>query len=112
MRLSCWMIRLKRYRIAVIHSLKFLKPAVRPERSLNIKEAQLLLDDVISAVKKSYNDKQYAHQCIGRIGCFGSKMGFLYAMCCTPTRELMYQSIFTDLIVAHGNMWGVLGHSH
>ncbi len=83
-----------------------------PERSPHMKEAQSLLDGVISAIKESYNNKQNAHKCIEGIGFFGSKIGFLYATCCTPTREPMYQSIFANLGVAHRNIWGVLGHSH
>ncbi len=83
-----------------------------PERSSNMKEAQSSLNKVISAAKESYNNKQHAQKCIESIGDFGSKIGFLNATCCTPTRELMYQSIFKNLVVAHGNMWEVLGHSH
>ena len=91
---------------------KISETCCMPERSPNMKEAQSLLDDVISAVKESCNNKQNVNKCIEGIGYFGSKIGFLYATCCTPTREPMYQSIFTNLMVAHGNMWSVLGHSH
>ncbi len=83
-----------------------------PDRSPNMKEARLLLDNILSSTKESYKNEQSIHKCIEAIGSFGSKIGFLYATCCTSTREPMYQSIFTNLMLVHGNMYGVLGHSH
>ena len=91
---------------------KIAETCCAPERSPNMKEAQLLLDNIISVAKESYTNEQSAYKCIEYIGGLGSKIGFLYATCCTPTREPMYQSIFTNLILVHGNMYGVLGHSH
>ncbi|NOX44075.1 MAG: hypothetical protein GXP19_10130 [Gammaproteobacteria bacterium] len=46
------------------------------------------------------------------VGLFGSKVGWLYATCCTATRAPMYQSIFKQLNIAHGNMWAILGVDH
>jgi len=88
------------------------KTCCAPERSPNMKEAQLLLDNIISVVKESYTSEQNAYKCIEHIGNMGNKIGFLYATCCTETREPMYQSIFTNLILVHGNMHRILGHSH
>ena len=45
------------------------------------------------------------------LGPVGSKIGFLYALCCTPTRELLYQSIFKELTVVNGNMGSMIYRS-
>ena len=75
-----------------------------PERSPHMKEAQILIDNAVSSAKASRSDLQKAHKCIEDVGAIGSKIGFLYALCCTPTRELLYQSIFKELMAVSGNM--------
>ncbi len=91
---------------------KISETCCMPGRSPDMKEAHLLLEDVISSAKETYNDRQHAHKCIEGIGIFGSKIGFLYAMCCTPKRELLYQSIFKELMIVNGNMEGMLYQPH
>ena len=83
-----------------------------PERSKNINDAQSALNHIITVSKETYTYKQNAEKCIESIGNVGSKIGFLYATCCTPTREIMYRNILKKLSTVHGNMWSVLGHSH
>ncbi len=88
------------------------KTCCMPERSPNIDAAKLSIDNLISCTNNAVNNKDNANKCIDEIGQLGSKVGFLYATCCTDTREPLYQSIFKDLSVVHVNMWAVLGHGH
>jgi len=88
------------------------KTCCMPERSPNIKEAQLVFDDLILTTKKIQTDKSNIEICINTLGGLGSKIGYLYATCCTATREPMYQSIFKELMHVHANMWKGLGHAH
>ncbi len=91
---------------------KISKTCCMPERSPNMKEAQLSFDKLILVANKIESDKNNAYKCIEDIGALGGKIGYLNATCCTATREPMYQSIFKDLMAVHANMWSVLGHSH
>ena len=76
-----------------------------------MKEAQILIDNAVSSAKASRSDRKKANKCIQDVGAIGSKIGFLYALCCTPTRELLYQSIFKELTVVNGNMGSMIYRS-
>ncbi|NRB40182.1 MAG: hypothetical protein HRU20_17240 [Pseudomonadales bacterium] len=83
-----------------------------PGRSANMQEAHLLLNEVIVAIKETDGQRHKAQKGIKAIGDFASKLGFLYATCCTSIREPLYQSIFKDLLSVHSDLSKVLGHSH
>ncbi len=84
------------------------KTCCMPERS----PAENSIDELISMTNNIKTDKKNIHQCIERIGVIGSQMGFLYATCCTATREPLYQKIFKELMEVHVNMWSIQGDSH
>ncbi len=83
-----------------------------PDRNPNMKEAQISITDIINTTREIYHHTQNAQKCIEGIGNFGSKIGYLYATCCTATREPLYQIIFKNLMTVHNNMSKILGHSH
>lgn len=100
-----------RYSNVVIHSPRYLRLAVCRSGVLTMKEVQILIDNAVSSAKASRSDLKKAHKCIQNVGAIGSKIGFLYALCCTPTRERLYQSIFKELMVVNGNMGSMIYRS-
>ena len=42
----------------------------------------------------------------------GAKIGALYATCCTPIKEPLYQEIFKQLGTTHRNLWQIMGINH
>jgi len=88
------------------------KTCCMPERSPNINEAKDLIDKLIAITREMNGEEHKVHRCIEDIGALGSKIGYLYATCCTETREPMYQGIFKDLMTINAGLWSTLGHSH
>ncbi len=83
-----------------------------PERSPYMASAQLIIDKLILTANSVEIDIQNAQKCIEAIGVVGRDMGYLYATCCTATREPLYQRIFNNLMLVHVNSLAALGHSH
>ena len=83
-----------------------------PERSPNMQAAFRSLQEIETTIKHAYEDNKFVEQGINKIGELGSKVGFLFATCCTSDREILYQNIFKQLNKTHEHLWGVLGHSH
>ena len=82
------------------------------ERSPNMNEAFIELDSIFQSIGHSSLDQKQYYSAIDGIGQFGSKIGWLYATCCSETREPMYQSIFKELNFAHANFWRILSIEH
>ena len=61
------------------------------ERSQNMKDVETYLNETLSIISTVQQEIQQAQKCITNIGNLGCKLGYLYATCCTPTRETLYQ---------------------
>ena len=83
-----------------------------PKRSEKMANAISELKTITSTVKRTKGDPKSVHRCIEGVGQFGGNVGVLYATCCTPVREPLYQNIYTELNKAHTALWQVLGHGH
>ena len=77
------------------------KTCCMPERSPNMERIKLSLHDLIMTTSQIEQNTNNTHECIDSIGTLGSQIGFLYATCCTSTREPLYQSIFKELMLIH-----------
>jgi len=88
------------------------KTCCMPERSPHMRETEEILKVLLIAINRSFSDIGQVDKCIEEIARCGTKLGYLYATCCTPTREVMYQDMFRKLGTVHMAMWQLLGHSH
>ena len=83
-----------------------------PERSPNMQEAFTQIDNILKNIDLAHHSNDNVHKSIADIGRFGSLIGFLYATCCTDTREPIYQDMYKEMNNAHGKLWQYMGHSH
>ncbi len=83
-----------------------------PERSPNMQQAFTQIDNIIKSLDLAPHSNDDVHNSIAGIGSFGSMIGFLYATCCTDTREPLYQKMYKEMNNAHGKLWQYMGHSH
>jgi len=83
-----------------------------PERSPKMTEAFTQIDSILLNLDLAYHSSEDVHNSIENIGSFGSMIGFLYATCCTKTREPLYQKMYKEMNNAHGKLWQYMGHSH
>lgn len=83
-----------------------------PERSANMTDVFTKLDRILEDLEAAKTNSDSVQKSITGIGDFGSLTGYLYATCCTETREPLYQKMFKEMNVAHGKLWAYLGHSH
>lgn len=83
-----------------------------PEKSPNIQEAFIQIDDILQSIDLAHHNNENVHKSIANIGRFGNMIGFLYATCCTDTREPLYQKMYKEMNSAHGKLWQYIGHSH
>jgi len=83
-----------------------------PERSPKMTEAFNKIDNILQNIELSYVTTNSVHTSIADIGSFGSMIGFLFATCCTETREPLYQQMYKEMNNAHTKLWQYMGHSH
>lgn len=83
-----------------------------PERSPKMTEAFSKIDNILHNLELSYSNTENVHNSIANIGSFGSMIGFLFATCCTETREPLYQQMYKEMNSAHTKLWQYMGHSH
>jgi len=83
-----------------------------PERSPNMKEAFSKIENILDSLALAVENEESVHSAITEIGQFGSMVGYLYATCCTETREPMYQKMYKEMNNAHGKLWQYMGHAH
>lgn len=83
-----------------------------PERSANMNEAFLKLDSILTELKLARDNEDNIQKSIHHIGELGKTVGFLFATCCTTTREPLYQNMYRIMNDVHGKLYSYLGHSH
>ncbi len=80
-------------------------------RSPNMAELKSLIDETILFINKINSDGKKIENVIDQVGKIGTKVGYLYATCCTKSRETLYRSLFLELAIVHSNMWSLKGHN-
>ena len=83
-----------------------------PVRSKHMISAFNELKLVMNAIESIGKNDDAAQQCIDGIARFGSKVGLLYATCCTMVKEPLYQLLFKQMNRAHGSLWMTLNKNH
>jgi len=83
-----------------------------PDRSPKMTEAFNQMDNIVLNLDLARQETESVNKAIADIGHLGSIVGFLYATCCTVTREPLYQKMYKEMNDAHGKLWQFLGHSH
>lgn len=83
-----------------------------PERSPKMTEAFTKIDNILQGLSSAHLSVNNVHNSIAFIGDFGSMIGYLFATCCTESREPLYQKMYKEMNVAHGKLWEYMGHSH
>lgn len=87
-----------------------------PERSTNMTAAFSKIENIVEELKlihaDSDNVSNSVENSITHIGSLGGMIGYLYATCCTTTREPLYQKMYKEMNSAHAKLWQFLGHSH
>jgi len=83
-----------------------------PERSTNMNEAFTKLDSILGELKSARNNIDNVHKSIYHIGDLGRSVGFLFATCCTASREPLYQKMYKIMNEVHSKLYLYLGHSH
>jgi len=83
-----------------------------PDRSPNMTEAFNKLDNILQNLDLANDSTDSIHNSVTDIGHFGSMIGFLYATCCTDSREPLYHKMYKEMNNAHGKLWQYMGHTH
>ena len=83
-----------------------------PETSPKMTEALNKIDNILKNIELSYVNTNSVHTSIADIGSFRSMIGFLFATCCTETREPLYPQMYKEMNNAHPKLWQYVGHSH
>ncbi|MTI32653.1 hypothetical protein [Xanthovirga aplysinae] len=91
---------------------KISKSCCMKERSTKMKEAFTALEGLVNTLNTASENQDKVQKSIEKIAELGSKMGALYATCCTPIKAPLYQGIFKELGIAHRRMWEIMGVSH
>jgi len=103
-------------KMAIIQCSEILKEistsCCMPERSPKMTAVFSKIDNLIENLELSNIKTDNIHISIDEIGRIGSMIGFLYATCCTETREPLYQQMYKEMNIAHTKLWQYMGHSH
>jgi len=103
-------------KIAIIQCKELLKEistsCCMPERSSKMADVFTKIDNLLQNLGLSNLKTENIHNSIADIGHIGSMTGFLFATCCTETREPLYQQMYKEMNIAHTKLWQYMGHSH
>ena len=87
-----------------------------PERSTNMTAAFNKIDNIVEELNLIHADNDDVtnslENSITHIGSLGGMIGYLYATCCTTTREPLYQKMYKEMNSAHGKLSLYMGNSH